>query len=104
MDIQMLARKFYDYSAYIRGYSAPTVKRYRQVINYYCHFAGVSDIGQVTAENTRNLFYHGRTERQWTVNTFICYHKSLIVFFRWCVKEGHLGFNPAEDIEVPKRN
>jgi len=102
MDIQILARKFYDYSSYIKGYSPPTVRRYRQVINYYCKLAGISEIEQVTLENTRNLFYHGRTERKWSVNTFICYHKSLMVFFRWCVKEGHMESNPIDEIEVPK--
>jgi site-specific recombinase XerD len=48
------------------------------------------------------LFYHGRTQQKWTTNTFICYHKSLAVFFRWCVKEGYMTGNPIDDIETPK--
>lgn len=102
MSIQLLSQKFFEYSKYIKGYSPYTIARYRQVINYFSAFANISEIDEVTPENTRNLFYYGRTEQKWTPNTFICYHKSLGVFFRWCIKEGHLKNNPIEDIEVPK--
>lgn len=102
MEIKILAQKFFDYSKYIKGFSAPTIKRYRQVINYFTNFAGITEIEQVTPENARNLFYHGRTNQGWTPNTFICYHKSLAVFFRWCVKEGKMAADPTEDIETPK--
>lgn len=102
MSIQLLSQKFFDYSKYIKGYSPYTIARYRQVINYFSAFANISEINEVTPENTRNLFYYGRTEQKWTPNTFICYHKSLGVFFRWCIKEGYLKDNPIEDIEVPK--
>lgn len=102
MSIKILAQKFCDYSLYIKGLTPSTIKRYRQVINYYSNFAHITEIDQVTKENTRNLFYFGRTEQHWTPNTFICYHKSLIVFFRWCMKENYMNFNPIEDIEVPR--
>lgn len=100
--IKILSQKFCDYSTYIKGLSPRTIQRYKHVINYYCRFANISEIEQVTQENVRNLFYYGRTTQNWTPNTFICYHKSLIVFFRWCMKEGQMTFNPTEDIEVPK--
>ena len=102
MEIKILAQKFYDYSSYIRGYSKPTLKRYRQVINYFCAHAKVEQIEEVSPDNVRGLFYEGRIERHWTPNTFICYLKSLLVFFRWCQKEGYMKTNPAEDIEKPK--
>lgn len=102
MSIKILAQQFYDYSKYIKGLSVPTIRRYRQVINYYCALNNVTDIEQVTLENVRYLFFYGRTNQKWTTNTYICYHKSLIVFFRWCVKEGYMSFNPVGDIEVPK--
>ncbi|MDD3487376.1 MAG: tyrosine-type recombinase/integrase [Candidatus Moranbacteria bacterium] len=102
MDIQILARRFYDYSKYNKGLSPATIRRYRQVINFYSNHAGITEIEQVDRENVRELFYHGRAERQWTTNTYICYHKSLIVFFRWCVHEGYMKTNPVDDIEVPK--
>ncbi len=102
MSIQILSQKFFDYSKYIKGYAKPTIARYRQVINYFCNFANISEIDEVTEENTRNMFYYGRTTLNWTPNTFICYHKSLMVFFRYCIKEGFMKANPIEQIEVPK--
>lgn len=102
MDIHILAQKFYDYSSYIRGYSKATIRRYRQVLNRYCSFAQVKEIEDVNEDNVRNLFYYGRTSQQWSPNTFIQYQKTLAVFFRWCIKEGYLSNNPANDIEVPK--
>jgi len=102
MDIKILAHKFYDYSSYIKGYSSQTIRRYKQVLKYYCDFTGVEEIEDVTLENVRSLFYHGRTAKGWSVNTYICYHKSLVVFFRWCIQEGYMKSKPAEEIEVPK--
>lgn len=103
MDIQIAARKFYDYSTYIRGYSPNTVKRYVSVVNYYCREGGITELEQVNEENVRNMFYNGRTEKNWTANTFITFHKSLVVFFRWCVDNGLMETNPAEKVETPKR-
>lgn len=102
MYIQILASKFYDYSQFIRGYSPATIKRYKVSIQYYCKFAGISKIDEVNNENIRTLFLHGRTERGWQSNTFICYHKSLMVFFRWCVDNKFMESNPIEKIEIPK--
>jgi site-specific recombinase XerD len=102
MDIEILAMEFYDHSSYIRGYAKPTIKRYRQTINYYCRLVGITKIEEVTEENVRKLFFHGRTEKKWQPNTFICYHKSLLVFFRWCVENGYMEKNPVEEIEIPK--
>lgn len=102
MSIQILAQKFFDYSLYIKGYSPKTIKGYRHAINFFCQFANISEIEEVTLENVRNLFYHGRTELNWSPASFICYHKALIVFFRYCVTEGYMQSNPLEQIEVPK--
>lgn len=102
MDIEILSRKFCDYSVSIRGYSKDTVRRYKYVIHCFCKFANVSEIKQVTDDNVRTLFYYGRTERKWSVNTFVVYHKTLLVFFRWCMKQGYLEKNPILDIEKPK--
>lgn len=102
MDIQILAEKFYQYSLHIRGYSKETIRRYKQVLGFYCKCAGVSKIEEITNENVRSFLFYGRTVRHWTPNTFIIYHKSLVVFSRWCQSEGHLDKNPVIDIEVPK--
>src|SRR3989344_8196763 len=102
MDIPILAEKFYDYSLYMRGYSNGTITRYKRVIDSYCKFSGIKEIEKVNTENTRALFFYGRTERGWKPNTFIIYHKTLVVFFRWCVENGYMRENPVADIEVPK--
>ena len=102
MDIKILALKFYDYSLFIRGYSPHTIAGYKSVINYFCKASGVNNIQDITDNNVRMFFMFGRTERNWKPNTFICYHKGLIVFFRWCVVNGYMETNFIEDIEVPK--
>lgn len=102
MDIELLAQKFYEHSSCIRGYSKDTIRRYRQVLGFFCHFANITQIEQVTQENVRELFLYGRTQRGWRSNTFICYHKSLMVFFRWCVELGYMEKNFIDGIETPK--
>lgn len=102
MDIQILAQKFYEHSTFIRGYSKATIRRYKYVIGFYCRHTGIRNINEVTEENVRALFLYGRTQRQWQINTYLVFYKSLLVFFRWCVKEGVLTNNPILAIETPK--
>lgn len=102
MNVQILMGQFFEHSLYIRNYSPATIARYKHLLRYYCKYSQITDIEEVTQENVRNLFYHGRTERNWTPNTFLNYHKTLMVFFRWCIKEKHMSFNPIDDIEKPK--
>lgn len=97
-----MSQKFCDYTLSIRGYSKDTLRRYRYVIGCYRKFTGVNEINKVTEENVRKLFYYGRTERKWSVNTFVVYHKTLLVFFRWCVKQGYMEKNPILEIEKPR--
>lgn len=102
MDIQILAHQFYDYSKYIKGFSAQTIRRYRQMINFYCKFANITKLEEVTDKNIREFFVFGRTVRNWSPKTFLLFTFSLKVFFRWCIKEGYMTNNPAEGLEVPK--
>lgn len=102
MDILDLLDKFCDYSLYIRGYSKPTIRRYKQTVGYFCRFANLKNIEDVDDKNLRELFMHGRMDRKWGANTFINYHKSLMVFFRWCVENGYMERNLVEDIETPR--
>lgn len=102
MDIEILSRQFCEYSVSIKGFSKHTIRRYENVIRYYCKHAGISAINQVSYENVRALFYDGRIQKNWSVNTFVVYRKTLLVFFRWCIKQGCLDKNPILDIEVPK--
>jgi site-specific recombinase XerD len=94
--------KFCDYSKYMRGYSPDTIKRYRmtaQLLQRHIQAQGLEDC---TNLKVREFFYHGRQERHWSANSFITYHKSLAVFFRWCVQQGYLQSNPTDEIEMPK--
>jgi len=102
MDMQILAQQFYDYSVFTRNYSKATVKRYRHYISYYCLYSGLTQINQVTDANVRALFLHGRVDRKWSTDSYLGCHKSLRVFFRWCITEGHLISNPIDKIELPK--
>jgi len=102
MDIQILAQQFYDYSIFIRNYSKATVKRYRHYIGYYYQYSRITQINQVTDVNVRALFLHGRVDRKWSTDSYLGCYKSLRVFFRWCIKEGHLSANPIDGLEIPK--
>lgn len=102
MYLEILVREFCDYSKYIKGYSNLTVRRYRKVIHYYSKEAGVERIDQVTEDNIRALFYHGRSERKWSSATYISYYFTLSVFFSWCIGQKLIQFNPVKNLEIPK--
>ena len=102
MEIGTLSEQFCEYSQYIRGYSLDTIRRYRATIRQFQHSSQLTQITDCTEEVLRAYFYRGRRERDWSASTFVTYHKSLVVFFRWCVQQGHLPANPTDGIEVPK--
>lgn len=102
MDIELLARKFYDYSLYMRGYSKNTIRGYRCVINYYRRTAQLKNIEDITEQNLREFFVFGRTQKNWTPRTFIRYYFSLTVFFKWCVVNHYMPQNPISEIELPR--
>ena len=102
MDIRVLGEQFYSYSSHIRGFSKHTIRRYRDALTLFLRQTGVSRIEQVTPEIVRTWFFLGRSNRNWSAATFLTYHKSLEVFFRWCIHEGHLTQNPVTDIECPR--
>jgi site-specific recombinase XerD len=102
MDIEIIARKFYDYSIFMRGYSKGTIDRYRKIIDAYRVHMKITEIEQVTEINVRQMFMYGRIERKWCASTFIAYYMSLRVFFAWCRKEGYLKIDPLKDFELPK--
>lgn len=102
MDIRSLGEQFCDYSRYIRGYSPDTIHRYRATLRLLQRRMQIDQIEECTGQNVREFFFKGRVERHWSPGSFITYHKSLVVFFRWCVEQGHLVANPTDGIEVPK--
>lgn len=102
MPIMHLLKRFNDYSTFIKGYSKDTIRRYTQTTKLYCNMMQVSEIEEVTPENVRHFFFEGRSKRNWCARSFVTFHKSLAVFFRWCVQEGFMEHNPTDDIETPK--
>jgi site-specific recombinase XerD len=102
MDIDTLRDQFCDHSTYIRGYAPDTIRRYRTTIQLLRRRTNVREIEECTEDRLREFFYRGRVERHWEANSFVTFHKSLAVFFRWCVEQGHLASNPTDGIETPK--
>lgn len=102
MDITIVASQFYNHSEYFLGYSKATIRRYKYVIDLYCRIAAIQSMAEISEENVRQLFFVGRTERSWKVNTYICFHKTLKVFFRWCIAQRYLSTNPIDAIEIPR--
>jgi site-specific recombinase XerD len=49
------------------------------------------------------MFYHGRSSRNWSTSSYHNYYKAFKVFFRWCIKQGFISYNPTDDIELPKK-
>lgn len=102
MDIEILANEFYDYSKFIRGYTPKTIQNYKNTIQFFCRFSEIKTPSDITDEKTRHFFINGRIERNWKPKTFITYHKSLVVFFRFLVDKGLLQKNYIDDIETPR--
>ena len=102
MDILIACDRFCEYSITIRGYSKETARRYRFVVRHFVKIAEIISLSEVTEENVRALFFYGRTIRKWSVNTYIVYRKSLLVFFRWCIDQGYMQDNPVARVEQPK--
>lgn len=102
MEINLALDKFCEYSKYMRGFSPDTIRRYRITTEQLQKRVNVKLVEECTPEKIREFFYRGRTERQWSPNSFISYHKSLVVFFRWCIQQSYIKSNPTDDIEIPK--
>ncbi|MCI5051235.1 MAG: tyrosine-type recombinase/integrase, partial [Candidatus Pacebacteria bacterium] len=102
MDILIIAEQFHDHSKFIRGLSKQTLKNYKDVIKFFAKSIEVSDVNEITDKIVREFFIYGRMQRNWKPKTFFSYHKILIVFFRYCITNGYMTYNFAEDIECPK--
>lgn len=102
MQLLMLMERFCEDASYMKGYTAATLKRYRAGIRLFSKLMQVDDTAAVTPEVVRRFFFDGRSTRHWSASTFITYRKTLQVFFRWCMKQHHLTFNPIDDIEKPR--
>lgn len=102
MNIELLLEDFCHYGTYIRGVSKKTIKRYRENVSYYARTSEITYISEVNLKNVQSFFMQGRVSKNWKTTTYRTYYMTLLVFFRWCVKNGHLKKNYAEDLEIPK--
>lgn len=100
--MNIVVERFCDYSSCIRGFTKHTIRRYRTTIEYFIKQMHVTGLEEISKDMIRTFFISGRTERQWSTNTFATYHKSLNTFFEWCIKEGHTKENPVKDLEKPR--
>ena len=102
MEIKVLAQRFCEEARHFRGYTDHTIRRYRTTVELFSKQAGVTDITAVTPETVRDWFFHGRSERAWSAQTFRTYHKSLKVFFRWCRNKAGLPPIRSRTLPYPK--
>ena len=102
MHLDILLEDFCYESSYIRGVSENTVKRYQQKIGYFIQVSDCKVAPQINEQVVKKFFLYGRIEKHWKTTTYRTYYMSLVVFFRWCIKQGHLQENPLDDFELPK--
>jgi site-specific recombinase XerD len=102
MEIQTVAPLFYEYSLLMKGYSKDTIRRYKYVLDSYCKFSRHTDIENITEADIRALLFYGRAQRKWSSNTAIIFHKTLFVFFQWCIAQKYISKNPVTGIEKVK--
>ncbi len=102
MNIELLLEDFCHYATYIRGVSKNTIRRYRQNISHFARASKIIDISEVNDKNVQMFFLNGRVHKHWKTSTYRTYYMTLLVFFRWCEKNGHLEKNYARELELPK--
>src|SRR5438128_12632852 len=62
-----------------------------------------SSLESATPEMVRTWFFKGRTIRGWSATTFLTYYRTLLTFFKWCIRERHITKNPVADLERPRK-
>jgi site-specific recombinase XerD len=102
MDIKASAKRFCDEARQFHGYTDATIRRYRSVIEMFGTQTNIGQLEKISAENVREWFFQGRTERKWSAQTFRTYYKSLNMFFRWCRKAKSIHIDPLLDLALPK--
>jgi site-specific recombinase XerD len=102
MYINTLCERLCEDATIFRGYAPDTIQRYRIATRLFQRSMGAQLITECTPQVVREFFYRGRADRHWSSQTFVTYHKSLNVFFKWCIEQGHLRSNPLEGVEVPR--
>jgi site-specific recombinase XerD len=103
MDITILREQFCQHCLLIKKHSPETVKRYRRVIRLFADQSSISTFDEINEELMYSFFLNGRTQRNWKSSTYITYHNTLSVFFKWCIKRGIATQDFTLNIDVPKK-
>src|SRR5438132_13275130 len=103
MDIRVLGQQYESYGNYFRGFSPHTIRRYQNCLDLFQRETGVIEVEQVTSEMIRTWFFKGRTIRGWSATTFLTYYRTLLTFFKWCIRERHITNNPVADLGRPRK-
>jgi site-specific recombinase XerD len=103
MHIKNLHEQFCEYQIAFKGYSEATIDGYQHALRIFLIFHDdIERIDEVTEMRAQQFFYWGRTERHWKPVTFVTYHKNLMPFFDYAVKNGYIDSNPFANIEKPR--
>jgi len=102
MEILELKDRFCEHAQFIKGMLPSTIRRYQTVLKLFVRRSGILRLEDATPEAVRKFFFEGRTRYGWGAQTFHSYHKTLSVFFKWCIREKLFASSPLADIEVPK--
>jgi integrase/recombinase XerD len=105
----LLAAYFEDLR--VKNWSEATINRRQHSLNRFCVWLqdrSVERIDAVTpdliAAYQRNLYYQGnlRTKKPLRSATQASYLSAVAHWLQWCCLRGHLAFNPAVGLELPK--
>lgn len=103
MEIKLLLEDFCHYAKFIRNVSDQTLARYQQKASFFIKQNQINSPKEISETMVLQFFLDGRIKRNWTTPTYLTYYMTLLVFFRWLVKYGHLGSNYIEEsVEKPK--
>lgn len=95
----------------VRNFSQQTVYGRGKTLRYfrlYCEQIGVTQARQVTRAvmvNYQSYLYHYRKEdgKALTIGTQKAWLSCVTAFFSWLTREGLALYNPASDLELPRR-
>lgn len=94
--------KYIGYIASVRRYSARTQQIYRDVLEQFAAFTGISDFSKVTPNEVRGYEIHILDDKGLDARTVNLHLSVLSGFFRYLMKEGVLKANPCRTVSRPK--
>jgi site-specific recombinase XerD len=102
MNILPVLEDYLVYLIYTKGLSPTTVQTAKNVNSHFFRKMGITSFNEVTPKIVQDFFINGRIKCGWKPGTFVTYHKTILYFFEYAVKQGYLKENFARNIECPK--